>query len=111
MPLRYCPAGHRKRRFRADRKYSPDVLRKDYQVFRGTLEAWHPSLYWYTPRDSMDHYFARGYAALKDSMTEPQFRKVLSYVIAQVRLWSYLGQRLEGLCPVSGYGEAAGSSR
>jgi hypothetical protein len=70
--------------FRPDHKYSPGELRKDYRVFRGTLEAWHPSLYWYTTRDSMDHYFDEGYAALKDSMTEPQFRKVLSYVIAQV---------------------------
>jgi hypothetical protein len=70
--------------FRPDRKYSPEELRGDYRVFRGTLEAWHPSLYWYSTRDSMDHYFDEGYAALKDSMTEPQFRKVLSYVIAQV---------------------------
>jgi hypothetical protein len=71
--------------FRPDRKYSPVELRKDYRVFRGTLEAWHPSLYWYTTRDSMDHYFDEGYTALKDSMTETQFRKVLSYVIARVR--------------------------
>ena len=71
--------------FRADRKYSPRELQKDYGIFRGTLEAWHPSLYWYTSRDSMNRYFDEGYAALKDSMTEPQFRKVLSYVIAEVR--------------------------
>jgi len=71
--------------FQADRKYSPGELQKDYRVFRGTLEAWHPSLYWYTSRDSMDYYFNHGYAALKDSMTEPQFRKLLSYVIARVR--------------------------
>src|SRR5580700_6342266 len=71
--------------FSPDRKYSPEELQKDYQVFRGTLEAWHPSLYWYTSHDSMNYYFNKGYAALKDSMTEPQFRKVLSYVIARVR--------------------------
>ena len=71
--------------FRPDRKYSARELQKDYGVFRGTLEAWHPSLYWYTPRDSMDHYFDQGYAALKDSMTEPEFRKILSFVIAKVR--------------------------
>jgi hypothetical protein len=71
--------------FHSDRKYPPAELQKDYRVFRGTLEAWHPSLYWYTSRDSMDYYFSEGYAALKDSMTEPQFRKVLSYVIARVR--------------------------
>jgi hypothetical protein len=71
--------------FSADRKYSPAELQKDYHVFRGTLEAWHPSLYWYTPRDSMNDYFDAGYTALKDSMTEPQFRKVLSLVIARIR--------------------------
>ena len=53
-------------------------------VFRHILEAWHPSLYWYTPKDSMNRYFDEGYAALTDSMTEPQFRKVLSKVIARV---------------------------
>jgi hypothetical protein len=71
--------------FRPERKYSPEELQRDYRVFRGTLEAWHPSLYWYTSRDSMNYYFDRGYAALKDSMTEPQFRKVLGYVISKVR--------------------------
>src|ERR1700755_70325 len=71
--------------FLPDRKYSPAELQKDYGVFRGTLEAWHPSLYWYTSRDSMTRFFDEGDAALRDSMTEPQFRKVLSYVIAQVR--------------------------
>ena len=33
----------------------------------------------------MNYYFNEGYAALKDSMTEPEFRKVLSYVIARIR--------------------------
>lgn len=70
--------------FRADRKYSPEELRKDYSVFRHVLEAWHPSLYWYTPKDSMTRYFDKGWAAIRDSMTEAQFRDVLSYVIAQV---------------------------
>src|ERR1700743_997356 len=71
--------------FRPDRKYSAGQLQKDYEVFRGTLKAWHPSLYWYTSRDSMYYYFKEGYARLNDSMTEPQFRDVLSYVIARVR--------------------------
>lgn len=70
--------------FRPDRKYPVAKLQRDYQVFRHVLEAWHPSLYWYTPKDSMDRYFDEGYAAITDSMTEPQFRTVLSHVIAQV---------------------------
>ena len=70
--------------FRPNRKYPVAKLQKDYQVFRHVLEAWHPSLYWYTPKDSMDRFFDQGYAAITDSMTEPQFRTILSHVIAQV---------------------------
>src|ERR1700760_270343 len=70
--------------FRPDHKYAPAELQTDYRIFRGTLEAWHPSLYWYASKDTLTRYFDEGYAALKDSMTEPQFRKVLSLVIAQV---------------------------
>jgi hypothetical protein len=72
------------RGFNPHRRYPAEALRKDYRIFRGTLEAWHPSLYWYTSKDSMDYYFDKGYAAIKDSMTEAQFRTILSYVIAQV---------------------------
>jgi hypothetical protein len=70
--------------FRADKKYAPEELRKDYTVFRHVLEAWHPSLYWYTPKDSMNRYFDEGLAAIRDSMTEEEFRVILSHVIAQV---------------------------
>jgi hypothetical protein len=77
--------GSSEKAFRPDRKYAPEALKKDYQVFRHTLEAWHPSLYWYTSRDSMNYYFEKGYSGLNDSMTEPQFRTVLSLVIARIR--------------------------
>ncbi|HVS94937.1 MAG TPA: S41 family peptidase [Puia sp.] len=70
--------------FRPDRKYAPEQLRKDYTVFREVLQAWHPSLYWYTPKDSMTRCFDEGMAAIKDSMTEEQFRVLLSHVIARV---------------------------
>jgi hypothetical protein len=76
--------GTAKKAFDPERKYSPQALRGDYQLFRNILEDLHPSLYWYTPKDSMNYYFDKGYAALTDSMTEPQFRNVLSYVIAKV---------------------------
>lgn len=65
--------------------YAPEQLKKDYMLFRSVLEESHPSLYWYTPKDSMDYYFDWGYRQLTDSMTEPQFRSVLSYVIAKVK--------------------------
>lgn len=40
---------------------------------RNILETKHPSLYWYTPKDSMDLYFDKYYSSIKDSMTEQQF--------------------------------------
>jgi hypothetical protein len=76
--------GTSKKAFDPGRKYAPRDLRRDYTIFRQLLEDWHPSLYWYTSRDSMNYYFDKGYAALGDSMTEPQFRTLLSYVIAKV---------------------------
>jgi len=76
--------GTSKKAFDPGRKYAPEVLQHDYMLFRHILEDLHPSLYWYTPRDSMNYYFDKGYAAIRDSMTEPQFRTVLSYVIAKV---------------------------
>jgi len=83
-PFLFGCGTQRKVAFQPDRKYGPEELRKDYLIFRHLLEAWHPSLYWYTPKDSMSAYFDEGYAAIKDSMTEPQFRTILSYVIAKV---------------------------
>ena len=38
-------------------KHSPEQLRKDYILFRNILEESHPSLYWFTSKDSMDYYF------------------------------------------------------
>jgi len=70
--------------FSPDKKYGPDVLQEDYAVFRNTLEAHHPSLYWYTPKEQMDGYFDEGRNLLKDSLNETQFRKVLSWVIAKI---------------------------
>jgi hypothetical protein len=69
--------------FQAGKKYAPEVLREDYTLFRNILEDSHPGLYWFTPKDSMDIYFDRGYSMIKDSMTEMRFRAVLSYVLAQ----------------------------
>ncbi len=70
--------------FNPDRKFSVAQLQHDYQLFRHILERSHPSLYWYTPKDSMDYYFDNGYAQIKDSMTESQFRTLLSYIITKI---------------------------
>jgi C-terminal processing protease CtpA/Prc len=41
-------------------------------------------LYWYTSKDSMDQYFNWGKQKIKDSLTEPQFKNILSYVLAKI---------------------------
>ena len=70
--------------FSPAKKYSPERLQKDYSVYQQILEEVHPGLYWYQSKDSMDYYFDRGRDQLKDSLTETDFRKVLTYVTARI---------------------------
>jgi Peptidase family S41 len=70
--------------FSPNKKFSAEQLREDYTLFRKILEDVHPSLYWYSPKDTIDHYFDEGYLRIKDSMTESGFRSLLSYVLAKV---------------------------
>lgn len=66
-------------------KYPKSVLQKDYHLMQQILEAKHPSIYWYTPKDSMDFYFNSYYNAIEDSMTELQFAwKVLAPVVEKI---------------------------
>ncbi len=59
--------------YNPNKKYSAQQLQQDYSLLRNILEKKHPSLYWYTPKDSMDMYFEKYYSDIKDSMTEQQF--------------------------------------
>jgi hypothetical protein len=74
-----------KNSYNPNKKFSPEQLQQDYELFRNILEETHPSLYWFTPKDSVDHYFEVGASRLKDSLPEYKFRSVLSYVVAQIR--------------------------
>lgn len=71
--------------YNPSKKFSPQQLKEDYTLFRESLEESHPSLYWYTPKDSMDYYFDAGESGLKDSLTETGFRNVLAYVVSKLR--------------------------
>src|SRR5687767_10030140 len=68
-----------------EQKYPASRLQKDYTVFRSILEESHPSLYWFTPKDSMDYYFDYAYNRIGDSMTEPQFKNLLAFVTNKIR--------------------------
>lgn len=80
--LASCGAG--KLSVTANKKYSPQQLQKDFTLYEEILEAHHPGLYWYTPKDSMDYFFKQGKEQLKDSLTEPGFRKILNFVTAKI---------------------------
>ena len=76
--------GFSKSSFSPTRKYSLQQLEEDYSLYKEILQAHHPSLTWYTSPDSMDYYFTWGKENLKEGMTEPEFRKVLSYVTSKI---------------------------
>lgn len=59
--------------YKFSKKYAPQQLREDYRFMQRVLETRHPSLYWYTPKDSMDRVFAHYNAAITDSMNDVQF--------------------------------------
>ncbi len=59
--------------YNPDKKFTKQELQSDYNLLRNILEEKHPSLYWYTTKDSMDFYFDSLYRAIPDSMTELQF--------------------------------------
>ncbi len=66
-------------------KYPVVALQKDFVLLQNILEAKHPSLYWYTPKDSMDEAFKNAFSLIKDSMTENQFAwKILAPLIAKI---------------------------
>ncbi|MEP6950067.1 MAG: S41 family peptidase [Ginsengibacter sp.] len=73
------------RNYNPNKKYPKEELQQDYTLLRNILEKKHPSLYWYTPKDSMDYFFDEGYKAIADSMTELQFGwKILAPLTATI---------------------------
>jgi len=54
-------------------KIPPQQLKQDYALLRELLEKFHPALYWYTPKDSMDYFFDKYANAITDSMTRQEF--------------------------------------
>jgi hypothetical protein len=80
----FCSCKTGKEIYNPEKKFSPEKLKQDYQLFRNILEESHPSLYWYISKDSLDYHFDNVYASIRDSMTESQFRMLLSYVITKI---------------------------
>ncbi|HEX8277857.1 MAG TPA: S41 family peptidase [Segetibacter sp.] len=66
-------------------KYSANKLKDDFSILHDVLKTNHPSLYWYSTKDSIDNFFSTTYACLQDSLTEQQFRKRVAWVINKIR--------------------------
>ena len=66
-------------------KIAPAKLLQDLQTLHKVLEQNHPSMYWYTPKDSMDIYFSAALAAVKDSMSVWAFRTVVASYLANIK--------------------------
>jgi hypothetical protein len=71
--------------FHPEKKYSAGELQGDFQLLKNILEANHPSLYWYTPKDAVDNYFNMARASLKDSMNEMEFKNKVAWAISKIR--------------------------
>jgi len=66
-------------------KYSKNQLVEDYITTKNILEAKHPSLYWYTSKDSMDEYFTFYKNQIVDSMSSTEFAwNILSPLINKI---------------------------
>lgn len=85
LGLASCSASNNIEGYSPNNKIAPAQLKEDATLLRNILETNHPSLYWYTPKDSMDAYFASTISSLKDSMTELQFRNKISWLVAKIR--------------------------
>lgn len=59
--------------YRPHRKLDSTALKRDFSLLQDILEKKHPSLYWYTPRDRMEHYFAESQTRVTDSMSAHDF--------------------------------------
>lgn len=66
-------------------KFAATVLRDDFQILRKILEANHPSLYWYTPKDSIDYFFNQAINSITDSLDEVQFKNKVGWVVSKIR--------------------------
>lgn len=71
--------------YNPQQKFSAAQLQEDFDIGWKTYQKNHPSLYWYTPKDTVDKRFARARASLTDSLTEEEFRLRLSFAVSSIR--------------------------
>jgi hypothetical protein len=68
-----------------NQKYSATAIKSDIALLKKILEANHPSLYWYTPKDSIDYFFKQTINSITDSLTELQVKNKIAAVISNIK--------------------------
>lgn len=66
-------------------KMPANALKEDIRTLKKILEANHPSLYWYTSKDSIDYYFEQTLRGITDSLHEVDYKNRLAKLIATIR--------------------------
>jgi len=67
------------------KKISPGSMRSDFELLKNILEANHPSLYWYTSKDSLDFLYANINSTFKDSLSEIAFKNKISNWVTAIK--------------------------
>lgn len=65
-------------------KLSEEAVKYDLSVLRAILEKNHPSLYWYTTKDSLDRYFVGVSSSIHDSLTETELRNKIAWLLNKI---------------------------
>jgi len=80
-----CGCSGTKHNYLPQQKYSATALQQDLEVARSTYMKNHPAIDWYNSRDSINQRFERVKQSITDSLTEPEFRVLLSFAIEAIR--------------------------
>ncbi|WP_299682588.1 S41 family peptidase [uncultured Dokdonia sp.] len=66
-------------------KISKEKLQLDFNIFKQALEKQHTGMYWYTPKDSVDVAFTKGYDQINSDLNEIEFFKIIAPIVALTR--------------------------
>lgn len=64
---------------------TPQELKTDFEIFRGSLEEMHPGLYWYSSKKEIDSVFEAIDISIAKEMTDLEFYRLLSRAISKIR--------------------------
>lgn len=68
-----------------NQKYAATTIKEDIILLKQILQANHPSLYWYTPKDSIDYFFQTTLNSITDSLTEIQAKNKIAYIVSKIK--------------------------